>query len=136
MIWDLPHPTHSRFLESLSAVPHLESVLDGRHIGFLSGLKNSLKPVINLIYSSTSADLSTMTGQNTNFLLQKYKKQDMKTLTMDKTNIKKARVYPMNKNEAWKVDLIKEICLIKKDHIELNFDIKDIEDILEHVCTQ
>ena len=24
MIWDLPHPTHTRFLESLSPVPHLE----------------------------------------------------------------------------------------------------------------
>ena len=130
------HPTHSRFLESLSTVPHLESVLDGRHIGFLNSLKYSLKSVISLIYSSTSADLSTLTGQNTNFLLQKYKKQDVKTLTMDKNIIKKARVHPINKNEAWKVELIKEICLIKKDHVELNFDDKDIDDILEYVCTQ
>ena len=30
MIWDLPHPTHTRFLESLSPVPHLETVLHSR----------------------------------------------------------------------------------------------------------
>ena len=34
IIWDLPHPTHTRFLESLSPVPHLESTLYARYIGF------------------------------------------------------------------------------------------------------
>ena len=92
--------------------------------------------MISLIFSSTSADLSTLTGQNTKFLLQKYMKQDMKSLTLDKNNIKKARVYPIKKEESWKVELAREICLIKKDHLELNFDDKDIDDILEFVCTQ
>ena len=92
--------------------------------------------MISLIFSSTSADLSTLTGQNTRFLLQKYKKQDMKSLAMDKNNIKKARVYPINKEESWKVELVKEICLVKKEHLELNFEDKDIDDILEYVCTQ
>ena len=92
--------------------------------------------MISLIFSSTSADLSTLTGQNTKFLIEKYKKKDLKSLTMDKNNIKKARLYPINKEEAWKVELIKEICLVKKDHLSLNFDDKDIDDILENVCTQ
>ena len=38
MIWDLPPPTHKYLLESLSPVPHLESVLTGRYIGFLENL--------------------------------------------------------------------------------------------------
>ena len=41
MVWDLPPPTHKNLLEPLSPVPHLESVLIGRYIGFLQSLAQS-----------------------------------------------------------------------------------------------
>ena len=43
MIWDLPHSTHTRFLENLCPVPHLESVLVGRYIDFIHNLRRSDK---------------------------------------------------------------------------------------------
>jgi hypothetical protein len=43
MIWNLPHPTHTRFLESLSPVPHLESTLMSRYVGFSDNLLKSKK---------------------------------------------------------------------------------------------
>ena len=51
IIWDLPHPTHTRFLESLSPVPHLESTLNARYIGFADSLAKSSKPLISLLFN-------------------------------------------------------------------------------------
>ena len=47
MIWDLPAPTHTCYLESLSPVPHLEAVLTGRYIGFIQNLLCSKKSLLN-----------------------------------------------------------------------------------------
>ena len=74
MIWDLPHSTHTRFVEPLSPVPHLEAVLMSRYIGFVENLMKTKKSLLRLILNSCCADLSSQTGQNMEFLLKKYKK--------------------------------------------------------------
>ena len=135
MIWDLPHPTHKRFLESMSPVPHLESVLTGRYIGFVQSLLNSKKPLLKLLFSSSIADLSSVTGQNVNFLLQRHSKPNFQALAQGKNLLKRMIISPLPKEELWKVQLIEEISLVKNDLIELKFDDKDLEDILEFVCT-
>ena len=135
MIWDLPHPTHKRFLESMSPVPHLESVLTGRYIGFVQSLLNSKKPLLKLLFSSSIADLSSVTGQNVNFLLQRHSKPNFQALAQGKNLMKRMIISPLPKEELWKVQLIEEISLVKNDLIELKFDDKDLEDILEFVCT-
>ena len=83
IIWDLPHATHTRFLESLCPVPHLESVLTGRAIGFLQNLKNSNKDLTKLLFHSCSVDLSSVTGRNMNFLLVKHGKASQDELFRD-----------------------------------------------------
>ena len=69
-------------------VPHLESVLTGRAIGFLQNHKNSKKDLIKLLFHSCSADLSSVTGRNMNFLLEKYGKASQDELFRDKIEIK------------------------------------------------
>ena len=59
IIWDLPHSTHTRFLEYLCPVPHLESVLHGRSIGFIQSLSRSSKQLIRFLFYSCSQDMST-----------------------------------------------------------------------------
>ena len=136
MIWDLPHSTHRRFLESISPVPHLESTLDGRYIGFLHGLVRSDKLVINLIFSFSSADISSVTtGQNVNILLQKYNKSSLVTLMSDRNSVKKRRIYPLPKEEIWKISLLEDVSLARKELIDINFDDKDLEEILNFICT-
>ena len=49
MIFDLPFETHKRFVESLTPVPHLQSTLHGRYVGFLENLNVSKKPEIKLL---------------------------------------------------------------------------------------
>ena len=59
IIRDLPHATHTRFLESFSPVPHLESVLAGRYIGFIQNLKTSDKPALSLLFNSCKNNLAS-----------------------------------------------------------------------------
>ena len=135
IVWDLPHSTHTRFLESLSPVPHLDSVLFGRYIGFIDSLLQSKKSLIRLVFSSCSGDLHSLTGQNLAFILLKYQKLTLPALTAERTRIKKCRVYPSTEEDSWKIKLIEEIALLKKNHLEINFTSDDLEDILEYICT-
>ena len=42
----------------------------------------------------------------------------------------------MPEAENWKVKFIKEIALIKKEHLEVEFDEEDLDDILELLCQE
>ena len=136
IIWDLPHPTHSRFLESLSPVPHLESTLYARYIGFADSLAKSSKPLIRLLLHYTSSDLGSQTGQNIKFLQNNYSELSMDQLVADKHIIKKARVSPLSENEEWKLKLIEEVSLLLKGQLESDFDDQPLlEEILDFICT-
>ena len=136
MIWDLPFSTHTRFLEPLSPVPHLDAVLSGRHIGFLQGLLCSKKSLIRLIFSSSCQDQQAATGQNLQYLKQKYKKQTLLSLASEKNRIKNTGIYPLSNDETWKLGLLEEISLVKKEHLELEFDADHLEEILELICSE
>ena len=41
----------------------------------------------------------------------------------------------MPADEVWKICIIEEIALIKKDHLEVHFDDNCLEEILEVLCT-
>ena len=135
MVWDLPYATHTSFLESLSPVPHLESVLLGRYIGFLQNLSQSEHPILTVIFNSTWCDLSSLTGQNVKFLLGKFQKQDLAALIAGKQSLIKSRIHSLKEEDAWKINLIEEISLIKKEHLETSFDEEDLEEILKFICT-
>ena len=74
ILWDLPYPTHNRFLEALSPVPHLDSTLCARYIGFVESLSKCSKPLIRLLFDSLRHDISSQTGENVKYLLDKYSK--------------------------------------------------------------
>jgi hypothetical protein len=135
MIWDLPHPTHTRFLESLSPVPHLESTLNSRYIGFAESLLNSKKSLLRLIFTC-STDLSSQTGQNLAYLLLKYKKLSFKELTSDKNSSKTSRVYPIQREELWKINLLQEISLLRLNQLDVDFDPASLEEILDYICLE
>ena len=74
-----------------------------------------------LLFNLTCSYLSTVTGQNVNFLMKKLKKQTLSALINDRVNIKKSRVDKLRNDDTWKINLIKEISLIKKDLLEVSF---------------
>ena len=135
MIWDLPPPTHKYLLESLSPVPHLESVLTGRYIGFIQNLLETKKPILKLLFASCSSGQNSLTGQNIKYLCKKYNKRTLQFLIDDKDSIKSSKVYLISPDNSWKVNIIEEISLVKKELLEVDFDEDELEIILDYICT-
>jgi len=133
LVWDLPHGTHTRYLESLSEIPHLESTLEGRFVGFLDGLVKSSKYVIGLILSQSATNISTLTGNNIAHLLSKHSLRTIGELCANKRQIKNMRRTKIDVDDEWRINFIEEMSLAKKGMIEIDFDRDDLEIILKDV---
>ena len=49
--------------------------------------------------------------------------------------IKRSIVNPLDSEEVWKVDILREIALFKKGMIDIDFDEGELDDILDKICT-
>ena len=67
--------------------------------------------------------------------MQKFKKDSIDQLILDKQELKNLRVYSLPEEENWKVNLIEEISLLKKNQLDIAFDPDQLETILDYVCT-
>ena len=67
--------------------------------------------------------------------MQKFKKTSIDQLILDKQELKSLRVYSLPDEEKWKVKLIEEISLLKKNQLDIEFDTEQLETILDYVCT-
>ena len=136
MVWDLPFATHKRFLESLTNIPHLQSMLHGRYLGFIGNLKNTSKPHLQIIFNICKSDLSCNTGQNIDFLSREWDTQDLDSLISKKHLVKSSRINPLEEDEEWKIKMIEEMTLSKLGFLEKECDANDTEIMLEIICTE
>ena len=136
MVWDLPYATHNRFLESMSDIPHLQSMLHGRYIGFIDNLSSTKKPHLQILFILCKQDQSCNTGQNIEYLLTSFQEKSLKALIVKKPFIKTKRIYPSREDEEWKIQMIEEMCLSKLGFMETNIEEKDITIMLELICTE
>ena len=136
IIWDLPFATHKRFVESLTDVPHLQSMLHGRYIGFIENIRNSKKPQLQILFHLCKSNFSTNTGKNIGFLSKVYEKFSLNSLIESKHMIKKNRVNPLEEGEDWKINIIEELSLAKFGFLEIDLNENDIEVMLELIATE
>ena len=136
IIYDLPFGTHKRFVESLTNVPHLQSVLHSRFNGFVEGLINSSKCEVKIFMNTVKFDKSSRIGQNIDLLLTKYDATSLAELVSSKKKVQRLHVNELEENEELKINLIEEISLARKGLINLDFEKKVMEDILEQLCTE
>ena len=113
MVWDLPYATHRRFLESLTDIPHLQSMLHGRYIGFIENLSMTKKPHLQILLNICLYNQSCNTGQNVSYLMRTYESFDIRTLILERYQIKSKRIHPLLEDETWKIEMIEEMCLAK-----------------------
>ena len=106
MVWNLPFATHTRFLESLSPLPHIGSALEGRYIGFLEGLYKTNKPFLSMLFNSSKFDKSSVIGRNIDMLMNTHDKRNLHSLIQSRQEIKTKRRYPLADEENWKADFI------------------------------
>ena len=79
--------------------------------------------------------MNSITGQNLHFLMQKFNKVNIDQLILDKQKLKNLWVNSLPEEENWKVNLIEEISLLKKNQLDIEFDPEQLETILDYVCT-
>ena len=56
-------------------------------------------------------------------------------LISEKNKIKISRLYSLSEDDQWKIKIIEEISLIKKSLVEVEFEEKDLQEILDFICT-
>ena len=135
MIWDLPWETHKRFVESLTEVPHLQSTLHGRSVGFLSNVRSSEKVQLNVIFEICKHNVSTQTGRNIAFLLDHYGINDVSTLLNSKKSISDNRVNTLEDNEEWIPPMLEELSLARLGFIDIDIDSDIIDTLIEAIAS-
>ena len=78
----------------------------------------------------TANNLQSNTGQNLDYLLQKYNSKTLEELINNEQSIKSNRVNPLLDDEEWKPIFINEICSIKMGYLEADIDKKILDEIL------
>ena len=135
ILWDLPHATHKRYLESLTEVPHIQSTLHSRYLGFISNLRDSRKDHLQVLFNITQRNQLTNTGRNITYLQCQYEANSIKDLIKKKQDIKKTRVNPLENEEEWKIEIIEELSLCRRGCLEIEMEDKDIDAMLEAITT-
>ena len=135
IVFDLPFQTHTRFIESLTKIPHLQSMLNGRYIGFAENLRKSKKQEMQLLFNKCITNKQSNTCQNIDFLMKTYNCVTLDELFSEKMVIKNSRVNPLEENEEWKVILIEELSLVNLGFLDNGMEKKVAEEILFDICT-
>ena len=78
--------------------------------------------------------MGSVTGQNLRFLTEKFNLQDVGQLIDLKTKLKTMKVYPLLDQEKWKITLIEEVALLRKNLLDLDFDQDQLDSILDYIC--
>ena len=102
LIWELPYATHTRLLEDLCPVSHLEHVLLSRYIGFIQNLCKSNEEILCLIFKSCLSNYRSVTGRNLFYLFKKFDIQTIHQLFNVKAKLKDMRVYDLPGEENGK----------------------------------
>ena len=135
MIFKLPYSCHTRFLESLTEIPHLQSVLHSRYVGFMKKVGESLEPNLKFLFALLKDNKTSNTGRNVDFLVKRYDFSDIHELFRKKQDIKHTRVYELTEDQLWKPKIIEELSLMKLGLLESLLDEDEIDSLLEDICT-
>ena len=127
--------THKYLIESISNVLHPKVMLSSRYIGFHKTLSEKCtKPVVKILSKLNTYDLRTVYGSN----LKKISiscNTEIGELTPCIVK-EKMRYRQISNEDIWSLDVINDLLLAREEKILIpNFDKKEIEDMLNFVCS-
>ena len=121
-------------IETISETRHLKFVLIDRFLGFLQQNEKSQKHIQKQLLSFIKHDVRSTTGSNLINILMLTDKHNIEDVTKD--DLQKLEYAPIDENDKWKVNIIKEITDIKFNKLIVeDFTTEELDDILEYVCT-
>ena len=130
----LPYSTHRYLMEPLSGQKHMS--ISHSDLSFITRIRESPKPVLKQLYQITKNNVQSTTGRNLRNILVQTNLSKVDDLTPSVAG--QISYKPINDNDMWRVNLIKEIMDIKSGLVETPVDWTDIEidEILNIACSQ
>ena len=124
ILFDLPRETHRYFIEPISNVPHIKTVLCTRFVQFVTSLSNCHKLCIRLLVDLSKHDLRTVLCKNLESIAQDC---NVQSRNLNKFCVKQNMIYnhiPLD--QEWKLPILHELLKVKEDNFVLN-NFVDIE---------
>ena len=134
LVFGLPRTTHRYLVEPISKEVHIMKLLWKRFLKFSRGINFSKKPTVRKVFDKVRKECRSVTGRNLRSIMLKTKH---KVYThFDQKFDWKGRYYAMPKDESWRTPIIEELLDAKKGKREItNFDMGDIDAVLQYVCS-
>ena len=134
LMFDLPLPTHRYFIEPMTGLPHLRSILISRYLKFINMIRNSGKKEIVELLDLVKSDVRTTTGHNLRSIMIQTGKSSIEDLTVEKEDLK---YHEVPDAEAWRIDFLKEVVELRYGDLEVSgFSLDELMDIQESICTE
>ena len=135
VMMDLPYATHRTLIEPLTNHEHIKIVLIRRFLSFMEKIIKSGKAPLVMLMSEAMSDSRSTTGSNyRNIMLQVGKTSVEDVKVEDADMIKYCK---LKEEDLWKVSMAKEIIETKANNMEVpGFDNEELEEMLNHICTE
>ena len=132
--YKLPRNTHRYFVEPVSNVPHIKSILIKNFLSFIDQIKHSNKIVSKVLLNTIKYDVNSVTGSNLRKIVQLVNKKSIDELSPE--DARKIVYQPVPIDDEWRIGMLKELLDIRNHDASLQeFTWEELEDILEFVCT-
>ena len=106
-MYELPYSTHRYFVQPVSGKIHVKNLLLRRFLGFLNQVEKSPKKLPRALLALIKFDTRSTTGSNLRNIMNLTDKHSIEDLEVDE--IKNIIYAPINPEDIWKIDMVKEI---------------------------
>ena len=118
-MWELPHNSHRYFIEPLGGA-HASNMLQSRYVSFIKSAQKSSKMSVLLMLQMIKDDMQTVTGRNIRHILTGAEVDDI--LNVKKRDVLKKVNFPINPEDEWKLNIVREITNVRKNVLALDDD--------------
>ena len=128
-VFNLPTRTHRNLLEPLSEFKHLFTLLTNRFVKFYSTLYSSPKDIISNLRLVQENDCRSNFGSNIKNICGFTNSSDILFVIKDSV-----KYFPINDNELWRVNLLKDLLSLRNDNELPGFSIDEINFLIENTA--
>ena len=132
VMFNLQWGAHRKLLEPLTGAAHLRRILVQRYMNFIRNIQTSNKKSLRNLLSLVMNDVRTTTGSNLRTIMQWSENRSIEEILEKKVDIE---YHAIEAQEAWKVEMIKEIVDAKEGYSDLSLDSEQMTQILDYLCT-
>ena len=132
VMYNLPWGTHRKLLQPLTGAVHIRRILVQRYMSFIRNIEKASKKSLRNLLRFAKYDVRTTTGSNLRTIMQWSGLSSIDEVFKQRIDVE---YFKLEEQEAWKVDMIKEIIDAIQGYADLNLNKDELTDILEYLCT-